>query len=169
MKTLPRYLCLISCICFISSSLAATTVARPDSELPVQITADHASFDHKLGVAVYLGNVQVNQGTRHLTANKLVIESDSSNRIKIMVATGTPATFRSQQDPNKPAGTGAAKVIKYYPQKDKVDLLYQAQLTQDGDTISGPKLSYNFVTEVLQGNSSPRERTTVILQPKRAQ
>lgn len=168
MKTLPQYLCLISCICFISSSIAAIA-ARPDSELPVQITADHASFDHKLGVAVYLGNVQVNQGTRHLTANKLVIESDTSNRIKIMIATGTPATFRSQQDPNKPAGTGTAKVIKYYPQKDKVDLLYQAQLTQGGDTISGPRLSYNFVTEVLQGNSSPRERTTVILQPKRAQ
>ncbi len=167
MKTLLQYLCLISCVCVVTSSLLATP-PQPDSELPVQITADHASFDHKLGVAVYLGNVKVNQGSRHLTANKLVIESDN-NRIKIMIATGNPATFRSQQNPNKPAGTGSAKVIKYYPQKDKVDLLYQAQLTQDGDTISGPRLSYNFVTEVLQGNSSARERTTVIIQPKRAQ
>ncbi len=167
MKILLQYLCLISGICCLNNNLVAAT-PRPDSELPVQITAEHASFDHKLGVAIYLGNVQVYQGTRHLTANKLVIERDTSNRIKIMIATGNPATFSSQQNPTKPAGTGAAKVIKYYPQKDKVDLLYQAQLTQDGDTISGPRLSYNFVTEVLQGNSSPRERTTVILQPKRA-
>lgn len=166
MKRLLQYLCLVSG-CFFANVEAATLKTTTDSELPVHITSDHANFDNKSGIATYIGNVQVNQGSRHLTANKLVIESDANNRIKIMIATGSPATFSSQQNPNKPAGTGAAKIIKYYPQQDKVDLLQHAQLTQNGDTISGPKLSYNFVTEVLQGNSSARERTTVILQPRR--
>ena len=85
-----------------------------------------------------------------------------------MIATGNPATFSSQPNPTKPKGFGKAKIIKYYPQHDIVDLFDNAQLTQGGDTVSGPKLSYNFATEVLKGKSSTKQRTTVILQPKRA-
>ena len=151
---------------FLSCGICYATPVAIDSQKAVHITADHASFDHKNGLAVYEGHVEVDQGSRHLSANKVTIERDQQNRIKVMVATGNPATFKAQQNPNKNPGSGSAKIIKYYPQLDRVDLIDQAKLMQDGDTISGPKLSYNFVTEVLQGKSSQRERTTIILKPR---
>lgn len=85
----------------------------------------------------------------------------------VIIAIGDPATFNAQPNLNKPEGHGSAKIIKYYPQLNKVDLIDGAQLTQNGDTIKGPTLSYNFVTEMLQGKSSKKERPTIIIQPKR--
>lgn len=142
--------------------------ALPDAQMPVHIQADRANFNHKVGLATYHGNVIVDQGSRNLRAKKLVIQRDAQNRIEVMIATGNPATFKSQSDINKPPGTGSADTIKYYPQLNKVKLLHNATLTQNGDTISSPKLTYNIVTEELQGNSTKQQRTTIVLQPKRA-
>lgn len=147
---------------------ANSIFASNDAEMPIQITSDNASFDHQSGLAVYQGNVIVKQGSRNLFANKVTIQRDQDDTIKVMTATGSPAHFKSQPNTEKPAGFGSAKTIQYYPQQNKVDLLENAKLTQNGDTVSGPKLSYNFVTEVLQGKSSKEQRTTIILQPKRA-
>lgn len=147
--------------------ICGVAFAIPDAEMPVHVVADHANYDHSQGIATYTGHVIVDQGSRNLRANKLTIERGNDNRIKVMIATGNPAVFKAQENKNKPQGSGKAKTIKYYPQQNKVDLFDDAALTQNGDTVSGPKLTYNFVTEELQGNSSKQERTTVILQPKR--
>ncbi|HSX20196.1 MAG TPA: lipopolysaccharide transport periplasmic protein LptA [Gammaproteobacteria bacterium] len=141
-------------------------IAAPDAEMPIAINSDQANFDHKHGIATYTGRVTVKQGTRDLHANKLVIQRDESNKIKVMIATGNPAVFSSQANTAKP-GSGKANIIKYYPQANKVDLFENASLTQNGDTVTGPQLTYNFVTEELQSKHTQKERTTVILQPKR--
>jgi lipopolysaccharide export system protein LptA len=139
---------------------------KPD-DVPVRIESDRAQFDQINGVAVYHGHVVVDQGFRRLLADKLVIERDNNNQIKVMIATGSPARFRSQEDPNRPEGSGKAKTIKYYPGLDKVDLINDAQLTQNGDTISGPFLTYDFSKEILKSKSSKKQRSTVIIHPKR--
>lgn len=144
-------------------------LAQPDadSEQAVTIQADNANFDHEKGVASYIGKVIVDQGSRHLESDKLIIKRGKDNKINIMIATGKPARFHSHPDPTKPIGTGKAKTIKYYPQTDTVDLLGDAELTKDGDTISGPVLNYNFATGNLKSKSSKNKRTTFVLQPKR--
>jgi lipopolysaccharide export system protein LptA len=146
---------------------SALAFAIPDSEQPVKVQADAANLDHEKGIAIYTGNVKVDQGSRHLSSDNLTIKRDKNKKIQIMIATGKPATFSSQPDPNKPKGSGKARTIKYYPQEDSVDLLDDAELTKDGDTITGPKLNYNFKTGNLKTTSSVDKRVTFILQPKR--
>ncbi len=141
--------------------------AIPDSEQPVNIQADNAKFDNEQGIAVYNGNVTIDQGSRHLASDILTIKRDHNNKIKIMIASGNPATFHSQTDPQGPIGSGKAKTIKYYPKQDSVDLIDDAELTQNGDTITGPVLNYNFTTGNLKSKGSPKARTTVTLQPRR--
>jgi lipopolysaccharide export system protein LptA len=143
------------------------SVKTPDAEQPVKITADSASFDQQKGEAVYSGNVEVAQGSRHLFSDKLTIKRGTDSKIEIMVASGNPARFRSQPDPNKPEGSGRAKLIKYYPELETVDLFNNAEITQDGNSVSGPMLKYNFATGNLKSTSNAKQRTTVILQPKR--
>lgn len=165
MKRLLPYILLSCSLCIISFFAYAN--AKPDAEMPVQIQSDQVNFDQKSGIATYTGHVVVEQGSRLLYADKLVIHRGQNNKINLMVATGKPAKFKAHDNKNKPPGSGNAKMIKYYPQLNKVDLLGNATLTQDEDTISGSKLTYNFVTEELQSNSNQQQRTTVILQPKR--
>lgn len=155
------------CCLLVWSSNCFALVKGVDSDQPVTIHSNSASFDNNKGVAVYNGKVTVKQGSRNLDADKLTIERDDNNQIKIMIATGKPARFRSQADISRPIGYGKANVIKYYPQQDKVDLLGNAELMQNGDTVSGPILNYNFTTGVLQSKSTRKARSTVVLQPKR--
>lgn len=162
MTKLLQYTLLISML-----TVSSVAIAAPDAEMPVQIVSDHANFDNLKGKATYIGNVKVEQGSRELYANKLTLFRGEDNRIKLMIATGKPATFKVQEDKNTPPGSGKANTIKYYPQLNKVDLIEDASLTKNGDTVSGPKLTYNFVTQELEGAGSKQERTTVILQPKR--
>ena len=146
---------------------AANNAPIIDSEQPVTIKSDLATFDNDKGLATYMGHVTVDQGSRHLSSEKLTIQRDEQNRIKVIIATGNPARFHSQSDPTKPVGSGKAKLIKYYPQQDTVDLFENAQITQNGDTISGPVLKYNFLTGNLKSKSTKRERATFTFQPKR--
>ena len=142
-------------------------IAVDDAEQPVHIKSDKVNFDHNSGIALYSGNVKVNQGSRRLQSDNLTIKRDKNNKINVIIATGKPATFKSQEDPKKPVSFGKANTIKYYPQAEKVDLLDEAELTQNGDTIQGPILNYNFITGNLKTKSSKHSRATFILQPKR--
>lgn len=164
MIKLRQFIHHVSCGLLVSGCL----IAAPDADMPIQILSDQANFDHKRGIATYTGHVHVTQGSRDLLANKVIIQRDATNKVKVVIATGKPAEFSSKADPDKP-GSGTADTIEYYPQLNKVDLLENASLTQNGDTVRGPKLTYNFETEELQSDSTKQERTTVILQPKRAQ
>lgn len=148
-------------------SFSAIAARAEDSEQPVNIKADQANFEHDDGVAVYTGHVSVDQGSRHLLSDTLTIKRDKNNKIKVIIAVGRPASFKSQANSNKAISHGRANIIKYYPQQDKVDLLDNAELTQNGDTVQGPILNYDFVTGNLQSLSSIDQRTTFILQPKR--
>lgn len=165
MKKLLQFTLLSCALCIIS--LFAYANHKPDADMPVQIQSDQVNFDQKSGIATYTGHVVVTQGSRLLNADKLVIHRGQDNKINLMIATGKPAKFKAHDNKSKPPGSGNANMIKYYPQLNKVDLLGDATLTQDEDTISGSKLTYNFITEELQSKSNQQQRTTVILQPKR--
>ena len=156
-----KYVLFLS-LCFNNCSFASS-----DSTQPLKIQADTANLDHAAGVAEYDGNVNVDQGSRHLSSDHLTIIRNAHNKIEVIIATGSPATFHAQEDPKKPKGTGSAKTIKYYPAQDCVDLLDEAELSKDGDTITGPILNYNFTSGNLQTNSKADKRVTFVLQPKR--
>lgn len=146
-------------ICFAEETI-------PDAQQPLNIESVHVEFDDQHGTAIYTGFVIADQGSRHLTSDKLTIYRGKDNKIELVIAIGTPAHFQSQQDPNKPIEFGTADTIKYFPNENKVDLIGNASLEQDGNSITGPFLSYFFTTSLLKSESSPIQQTTVILKPK---
>lgn len=148
---------------------AATTtmaVKNSDSDQPVIINSDYAEFDDKNGLATYTSNVVTDQGSRHLTADTLVIQRGADNEISLITATGAPAEFKAQPDLNKAMTYGKAKTIKYYPDEDKALFIENAELIQNDNIIKGQLLTYYFNTGLLISQSTQASRTTVILQPK---
>lgn len=146
-------------------SFCCIAQAITTNKAPIQIVSDKANFDNKKGVATYYGKVIITQGENILHADKLIVQSNHSKQISTMTATGNPANFHSVKDDSKPNGN--AKTIIYYPQSDIVELIGNANLTQNQDTIHGPKLVYNLSTEELQSDSSKTQRSTVIINSKR--
>jgi lipopolysaccharide export system protein LptA len=135
----------------------------------IEINADFAEFDDKKGTVIYQGNVVMSQGNRQLTSDTLVIQRDSHGKINFMIATGSPAHFQIDSEPEKPLSHGQSNTIKYFPNQDKILFIGNAELTQNTNTVYGDKLSYFLKTRVLSSELVPGKRTTVILPSRSSQ
>lgn len=159
---LIKYLTIITLLIMVNNAWAEP---KPDKDQPISIKSDNGDFNDKTGIAIYHGNVIMIQGSRHLTADKLIIERDSNGKINTMIAYGHKklAKFRFQPDPAKPVGYSSAKVIKFFPNKDLMIFIGQAELQQNSDLIRGAYLVYHMDTGILNSKSKTNQRTTVII------
>ena len=78
-----------------------------DTNQPIRLLADRATYSERTGVTIYSGKVTIEQGTLKIAADNLTVNLDTNNRsIKSAVATGQPATIQQVVTQEK----GLAKV-----------------------------------------------------------
>lgn len=156
---------------FLMCQMAATTInAAPiATSKPIQIQSDSAEFNDKTGVAIYRGHVRVDQDDKHLTANMLTLYRNAQAQIEKMIATGSPAEFQGKETPLDPLLEGKANTIQYYPDKNKIILLEDAKLLQNGHTIHSDALTYDLQTRVLISNPVQGKRVTLTAPSEKAE
>ena len=66
---------------------------KSDSEQPVYIDSNTATYDDEKSVSIYTGNVVTIQGSLHINSDKLVVHL-KNGEIEKFVFTGKPAKFR---------------------------------------------------------------------------
>ena len=71
------------------------TALESDKDQPVYIEADSVEMDDRSGISTYSGNVELNQGTIHMTADKVVITQKDGNTDHV-AAEGNPVTFEQK-------------------------------------------------------------------------
>lgn len=170
MNLIKHNVCLAALYTLLLLAFSSPSIAeKTDSEHPIKITSDTAEFDDKTGYAVHKGHVVLDQGSRHLTADTLIIKRNENNKVYLIIATGKPAHFHAQPELHKPIGYGKANTLKFYPLEDKVILIENAKLTQDKDEITGPILTYYLNKRLLESTPKDGKRTTVIIQPNGSQ
>ncbi|MEX2326148.1 MAG: lipopolysaccharide transport periplasmic protein LptA, partial [Pseudomonadales bacterium] len=121
-----------------------------DRDQPINIQSDSAIVDEKNGVSTYLGNVTVDQGTLHISADKVEVYATKSEVLRIIASSepdsGTLAHYEQQPD-DKPLVVAEARKIIYLVQDEQLQLLGAASLTQTRDrSFTGETISYD-VTE----------------------
>lgn len=120
-----------------------------DKDKPMTIEADSVDIDDKKGLTVYRGNVDVRQGTLHVTGDTLVIEKAGGN-VKIVTVVGKPATYRQRPD-NKPQDvTARARKLQVYPQRDLVRLERNATVNQEGNVYKGNIIEYDNRNDTIK-------------------
>lgn len=125
---------------------ASWGLALPEDESqPIRISADQAVRNEKQGVTIYTGNVELRQGSLLIEADKITIFHDDKSADKI-IASGQPARLQQQPDPLKGAITASANTIEYYKIEERIHLITNALIEQDGSTVSGQSINY-FVAE----------------------
>ena len=118
-----------------------------DREQPIRITADQAIRDEKQGFTVYSGNVQMDQGSLHIDADKITIYHNQEDASRV-VAEGTPARMQQQPEPDEGMVKAQANKIEYFKFEDRALLTENAQIQQDGSTVTGETIEY-FISEQL--------------------
>jgi lipopolysaccharide export system protein LptA len=143
--------------------LAATLLMVPvvqalpeDRDQPIRIEADEALRDEKQGFTRYSGNVKMDQGSLHIEADEVTVYHLEQEADKI-IARGKPAHFEQQPEPEKGLVRARAETIEYYKNKDRVQLLNNASIEQDGSTVTGDFTEY-FISEQRVKADSDRSR-----------
>jgi lipopolysaccharide export system protein LptA len=159
------------CAAILALLLAPGPVAalEEDRAQPIRITADQALRDEKQGFTVYEGHVEMDQGSLHIEADKIIIfhKTDQADRI---VAEGAPAKMQQQPEPDKGLVYAEAKVIEYQRKEERVLLRQNARIEQDGSTVTGDSIDYLIGEQLVRAQSGPEqdgERVQVVIPPER--
>jgi lipopolysaccharide export system protein LptA len=141
-----------------------------DATATMYISAQTAEVDKLTGNSVYQGDVKIDRGTTHVTADKLTVQSADGKAV-LLTAYGNPkqlAHYQTQTDVNKPILDAYAIVIKYYPPQHVVELIGSAHVTQGHNQIDGPHLQYDLINKVLvavNDNAKLPGKTSFVIDP----
>jgi lipopolysaccharide export system protein LptA len=143
-----------------------------DRSKPIEIQANSAERDAKTGVTTYTGNVDIQQGSIHISANTVVLDS-KNNELTQINATGNPATYRQQLTGPDDVVDAAANKIHFDVAKDLITLLGNGSLKQQSGNISGERIEYDIKSERVRaqaaeaGSADNSKRITVIIPPSK--
>ena len=156
-----RCLCGAALLCLASAVMALDS----DRRQPIYIDADRVEIDEGKGLNTYTGSVVVVQGSMQINADKLVIHTADRKPTRY-VATGTPARYKQQPNPDEGDVVGTAKTIEYRVSEKKLYLRTDAQITRQGDVFQGDQLVYDTARDLVTGSGGEGGRIRMIIQPQ---
>jgi lipopolysaccharide export system protein LptA len=149
----------------ISTPVAAL---KEDENQPLYIESDAAELDDKQSISLYIGNVEVQQGSMHITADEVLVHHKPNRQPQKIIAVGNPVRYRQLLDDNPKEVKGHAQRMEYDADRDEITLIDQAELTQGEDRFASDRIVYNRATERVTAGSSAqgRERVKIRIEPK---
>lgn len=157
--------------CFLSFVLGCVSNALPalesDSEQPITIDSNTATYDDASSTSIYTGNVVSIQGSIRVNSDKLVVYFVNGD-VEKLVFTGKRAKFKQTPSEGADDITGEALTGEYYPKKNLLKLIDEATVWQGNATYSSKLIEYDSKNSLVKAGekSSDAKRVHVILKPK---
>ncbi len=126
-----------------------------DRDQPINIEADHAQLDEKLGVTQYKGRAILTQGTLRIEGDIITFYYDADRKLKKAVAQGKPATYKQVQQKGEEPVRAHGLQMEYYARDQKIHLLGDGYVWQNGDEFHGNRIEYDIARNVVNANSEP--------------
>lgn len=155
---------MVLCIC----SLVITASALPnDQSQPMQVNADSSLINYKTGVNTYEGHVKIDQGSSHLTSDRLVTKNDNHHKMSEAIAYGDKqlAEYTTIPNPGDKLLHAKANVIRFYPQKSLVILEGNVTVLQGENSFHGPMITYNIKDQIVTAPANQKGQATIIINP----
>jgi lipopolysaccharide export system protein LptA len=160
---------LIFFCCALLSGLMSFSVCalESDSDQPITIDSNTATYDDVTATSTYIGNVISIQGSIRVNSDKLVVYFVDGDADKL-VFTGNKAKFRQTPSEGSEDITGEALTGEFYPKKNLLILIDEATVWQGNATYSSKLIEYDIKTSLVKAGekSSDAKRVHVILKPK---
>ena len=144
-----------------------------DREQPIRIQADSAELDDKQGVAVYRGDVVITQGTMKVTGDTVTITQNAQGDVEVFTSVGKPAYYEQLPSADKQIVKAYGLTIQYFAANERIVLIDQAKVVQEGNTFEGEKIVYDTRRQIVNAGratgthvSTPRPRIDMVIQPK---
>jgi lipopolysaccharide export system protein LptA len=139
-----------------------------DSQQTVHIIADTSEFNYKTGVDIYEGNVKIDQGSTHVTADRIITQKNAQHKIVKAVAFGIKKLAEYSTIPKKDdlEFHAKGKIITFYPLKSLISLEGDVTVTQGKNSFQGPVISYNMKDQIVTAPASNIGHATIVIEPK---
>lgn len=171
-------------VLLLAAAAPAAWAEKADRQQPMTIAADEQStIDLLKQVVVFKGNVQINQGTIAIRADRVEVRQTPEGLYQA-TATGGPggnASFRQKRDGVDEYIEGRAERVEYDGRSDQVHFIGRAVVRRlrgatPADEVTGDRISYDNVAErfSVQGGASnvtavnPSGRVRAVLTPRAA-
>ena len=149
--------------------LPALSFALPEDQMQaMHIVAASSHFNYKTGINSYEGDVKIDQGTTHLTADRLITKNDAHHKMEEATAYGikNPAIYTTTPKIGDDLLRAKANMIKFYPQQSLVHLEGNVVITQAESSFQGPVIIYNMKNQIVTAPALKNGRATILIQPK---
>ncbi len=151
------------------SSVAALALPE-DRDQAIYIQSDRAERDERKGTTVYTGDVEIDQGSLHISAERVTIRS-TDDEVSEIVATGSPAKMHQKPAVDREPVYARARNIQYDVKGEVLTLLEKATVTQEGSTVTGERIVYYIKEQRVKASAgsaaSGQPRVETIIPPRR--
>lgn len=132
-----------------------------DRDQPAIVDAQDIEIDFATGRWIYRGDVTIQQGTLHMTADEIHLFFDD-DVLQRAIAHGQPAVFRQQPEGSDHLIRGQAQTIEIDEIENVAIFSGEAKLQRHRDTIMGETIIYHMETEkmTVRGNVTMPGQTT---------
>ncbi|SJM89177.1 lipopolysaccharide transport periplasmic protein LptA [Crenothrix polyspora] len=150
----------------VALSITDAKALETDSEQPITIDSNTATYDDKTATSIYTGNVVSIQGSIHVTSDQLVVYFKDGDAEKL-VFTGKKAKFSQTPSVGAKDITGEALTGEYYPKKNLLVLIDEATVWQGAGSYASQIIKYDSKNSVVKaGEKTSDSKVHVVLQPK---
>lgn len=147
---------------------AVNAAALPeDADQPINIQANEGKLDQINRTGTYRGDVQVDQGTLRIRADRMVILY-KDRKVTRITFNGSPATYQQQLNAAEEMVFADAKTIVYHTQSERLELTGDARLTQEGNKLQGDRIDYDIVAGRVDAQSQDSGPIRMVVEPDRA-
>ncbi len=122
-----------------------------DNQKQLNIVANSSQLNYKTGANVYEGNVKVDQGTTHITADRLTTQNNKRHKIEKAVAYGIQkrAEYSTIAKIGDPVFHAQAEKITFDSLKSIIILEGNATVTQGENSFQGTIIIYNMKDQTI--------------------
>lgn len=151
--------------CTVLLSIGALQATPADYTKPVDVRSDFWEASIQDNISIYRENVEVRQGSMLIKAVRLEANASAGRGNEVLIASGTPATYRQTLEDGKEV-TAQANEIRYDLASRTLTLTGNAEMSQSGSLVQGAVIRYNIATQQLSAESEQNRRVTTIFTPE---
>jgi lipopolysaccharide export system protein LptA len=132
-----------------------------DARQPILIEADDVEVLEAESTSVYVGNVEVVQGSMRLLGDHVTVHHREDRRPRIIIAIGQPASFKQLLDNDEGEVLAFAKRMEYDADKDELTLIDEALLIQGADRVASERIVYDRARGQFRAGGEGRVRIMI--------
>jgi lipopolysaccharide export system protein LptA len=150
-RALGRATLLALCL---GGSVVPAAALEGDQGQPLFIEADSVELDDIQDTSVYIGNVQIDQGSMRILADHVTVKHKEDRRPRLIVALGNPVRYRQDMEGEKGEVKAHAQRMEYDADKEELTLIDQAELTQAADRFASDRILYDRARSQVKAGAS---------------